>query len=88
VGWTLEPVWTTWKGENLTPTGTRTPTLRPSSPQLDAAPTILSRLPKLELCYTVILSMVTALYGCETWPLTLGEKHRFRTFENKDLRSM
>jgi hypothetical protein len=26
------------------------------------------------------------LYGCETWPLTLREKHRLRVFENRVLR--
>jgi hypothetical protein len=25
------------------------------------------------------------LYGCETWSLTLREKHRLRVFENKVL---
>jgi hypothetical protein len=33
---------------------------------------------------TVILSVV--LYGCETWSLTFGEKHRLRVFENRVLR--
>jgi hypothetical protein len=32
---------------------------------------------------TVILPVV--LYGCETWSLTLGEKHRLRVFENRVL---
>jgi hypothetical protein len=27
-----------------------------------------------------------ALYGCETWPLTLREEHRLRVFENRVLR--
>jgi hypothetical protein len=26
------------------------------------------------------------LYGCETWSLTLREKHRLRVFENRVLR--
>jgi hypothetical protein len=26
------------------------------------------------------------LYGCETWSLTLKEKHRLRVFENRVLR--
>ena len=30
---------------------------------------------------TVILPV--ALYGCETWSLTLREEHRLRVFENK-----
>jgi hypothetical protein len=33
---------------------------------------------------TIILPVV--LYGCETWPLTLREKHRLRVSENKVLR--
>jgi hypothetical protein len=28
------------------------------------------------------------LYGCETWSLTLREKHRPRVFENRALRKM
>jgi hypothetical protein len=27
-----------------------------------------------------------ALYGCETWSLTLREEHRLRVFENRVLR--
>jgi hypothetical protein len=34
--------------------------------------------------WTVILPVV--LYGCETWSLTLREKHRLRFFENRVLR--
>jgi hypothetical protein len=33
---------------------------------------------------TIILPAV--LYGCETWSLTLKEKHRLRVFENSVLR--
>jgi hypothetical protein len=33
---------------------------------------------------SIILSVV--LYGCETWSLTLREKHRLRVFENKVLK--
>jgi hypothetical protein len=33
---------------------------------------------------TIILPVI--LYGCETWSLTLREKHRLRVFENKVLR--
>jgi hypothetical protein len=29
-----------------------------------------------------------ALYGCETWSLTLREEHRLRVFENRVLRKM
>jgi hypothetical protein len=28
------------------------------------------------------------LYGCETWSLTLKEKHRLRVFENRVLRGI
>jgi hypothetical protein len=28
------------------------------------------------------------LYGCETWSLTLREKHRLRVFENRVLRGI
>jgi hypothetical protein len=28
------------------------------------------------------------LYGCETWSLTLREKHRLRVFENRVLSSI
>jgi hypothetical protein len=28
------------------------------------------------------------LYGCETWPLSLGEEHRLRVFENRVLRKI
>jgi hypothetical protein len=33
---------------------------------------------------TIILSVV--LYGCETWSLTVKEKHKLRVFENRVLR--
>ena len=32
----------------------------------------------------IILAVV--LYGCETWSLGMGEKHRLRVFENRVLR--
>jgi hypothetical protein len=35
---------------------------------------------------TIILPMV--LYGCETWSLTLKEKHRQKVFENRVLRGI
>jgi hypothetical protein len=35
--------------------------------------------------YRSIITPVV-LYGCETWPLTLGEEHRLRVFENRVLR--
>jgi hypothetical protein len=31
-------------------------------------------------------NLPVVLYGCETWSLTLREKHRLRLFENKALR--
>jgi hypothetical protein len=31
---------------------------------------------------TIILAVI--LYGCETWSLTLREKHKLRVFENMD----
>jgi hypothetical protein len=39
-----EPIWMTWRGENLVPTGIRTPTLQSSSPYSVAIPTALFRL--------------------------------------------
>jgi hypothetical protein len=39
---------------------------------------------KIKIYKTVILPVL--LYGCETWSLTLGEKHRLRVFENRVLR--
>ena len=32
------------------------------------------------------LILLVVLYGCETWILTLREKHRLRVFENRVLR--
>jgi hypothetical protein len=39
-----------------------------------------------EIYRTVTLPVV--LYGCETWSLTLREKHRLRVFENRVLRKI
>jgi hypothetical protein len=39
---------------------------------------------KIKIYRTIILPVVW--YGCETWSLTLREKHRLRVFENKVLR--
>jgi hypothetical protein len=47
--WVPEQVLAAWRGEDLAPTGTRTPIPRPSSPQPVATPTALSRLPTLLL---------------------------------------
>jgi hypothetical protein len=38
------------------------------------------------MCRTVILPVV--LCGCETWSVTLREKHRLRVFENRVLRGI
>jgi hypothetical protein len=45
---------------------------------------LLSRNINIRIYKTIILPAV--LYGCETWSLTLREKHRLRVFENKVLR--
>jgi hypothetical protein len=45
---------------------------------------LLSKNIKIRICKTIILPVV--LYGCETWSLTLREKHRLRVFENRVLR--
>jgi hypothetical protein len=34
----------------------------------------------------VVLPVV--LYGCETWPFTLGQEHTVRVFENRMLRKI
>jgi hypothetical protein len=39
---------------------------------------------KIKICRTKILSLV--LYGCETWSLTLRDKHRLRVLENRVLK--
>ena len=41
---------------------------------------------KIKIYRTIILPVV--LYGCETWSLTLREKHRLRVFENRVLRKV
>jgi hypothetical protein len=41
---------------------------------------------RFKICRTVTLPVV--LYGCETWSLTLREKHRLRVFENTVLRKI
>jgi hypothetical protein len=45
---------------------------------------LLSKNIKIMIYKTIILPV--ALYGCETLSLTLKEEHRWRVFENKDLR--
>ena len=42
---------------------------------------LLSKKLKVKTYKTIILQI--ALYGCETWSLTLREEHRLRVFENK-----
>ena len=51
---------------------------------------LLSRLlfKKLKVNTYKIIILLVALYGCETWSLTLREKHRLRVFENKVLRKI
>jgi len=45
---------------------------------------LLSKDLKIKIYRTIILSV--ALYGCETWSLTLREERRLRVFENRVLR--
>jgi hypothetical protein len=45
---------------------------------------LISKNLNIKIYKTVILPV--ALYGCETWSLTLGEEHRLRVFENRVLR--
>jgi hypothetical protein len=55
------------------------------SPKSFAFPSYIKNL-KIKIYKTVILPV--ALYGCETWSLTLGEDHRLRVFENRVLRKI
>jgi hypothetical protein len=45
---------------------------------------LLSRSVKVKIYKTIVLPV--ALYGCETWSLTLREEHTQRMFENRLLR--
>jgi hypothetical protein len=53
---------------------------------------IKSRLNSGNACYHSVQNLLSsnlipvALYGCETWSLTLREEHRLRVFENRVLR--
>jgi hypothetical protein len=47
---------------------------------------LISKNLKIKIHKTVILPV--ALYGCETWSLTLGDEHRLRVFENSVLRKI
>jgi hypothetical protein len=40
----------------------------------------------IKIYRTIILPVI--LYGCDTWSLTLREKHRLRVFENRMLRKI
>jgi len=44
---------------------------------------VLSKNLKIKIYRTIILPV---MYGCETWLLTLREKHRLRVFDNRVLR--
>jgi hypothetical protein len=44
----------------------------------------LSKNIKIRIHRTISLPVI--LYGCETWSLTLREKHRLRVFENRVMR--
>jgi hypothetical protein len=46
---------------------------------------LLSKNLKIKKYRTIILSVV---YGCETWSLTLREVHRLKVFENRVLRGI
>jgi hypothetical protein len=45
---------------------------------------MLSENVKIKIYRTIVLPVV--LYGCETWSLTMREKHRLRVLENRVLR--
>jgi hypothetical protein len=45
---------------------------------------LLSQDLQIKIYKTIILPVV--LCGCETWSLTLREKHKLRVFENRGLR--
>jgi hypothetical protein len=45
---------------------------------------LLSKNVKVTIYKTIILPMI--LYGCETWSLTVPEKHKLKVFENRVLR--
>jgi hypothetical protein len=47
---------------------------------------LISKNLKIKIYKTVIFPVM--LYGCETWSLTLREKHRLRVFENRVLRKI
>jgi hypothetical protein len=47
---------------------------------------LLSKNIRIKIYTTIILPVV--LYGCETWPLTLREKHRLGVFENRVLKKI
>ena len=49
---------------------------------------LLSKKLKFKTFKTIILPVVSLLYGCETWSLTIREEHRLRVFENNVLRKI
>jgi hypothetical protein len=50
------------------------------SPKLDFFPVSKNKMHK------IIILILLVLYGCETWCLTLKERHRLRLFQNRVLR--
>jgi hypothetical protein len=38
--------------------------------------------------FSCVFQHTVALYGCETWSLTVRKEHRLRVFENRVLRSI
>jgi hypothetical protein len=55
--------------------------LLPFSPEPSVF-SLLSENIKIRIYKTIILPV--ALYGCQTWSLTLREEHRLRVFENRN----
>ena len=56
------------------------------SPEKMLLSRLLSKKLKVNTCKTITLPV--ALYGCETWSLTLREEHRLRIFENTTFRKI
>jgi hypothetical protein len=55
-------------------------------PKIFFSSRLISENLKIKIYKTLILPVV--LYGCETWPLILGEELRLRVFENGVLRKI
>jgi len=47
---------------------------------------LISKYIKIKIYKTITLPI--ALYGCETWSLTLREEHKLRVFKNRVLRKI